>query len=63
MNDPRKVTNQLLDMLDSGQIDASKLAKDLLGYMSEYDVADFAHCEGYVEEEEDDEDEDEDEEG
>lgn len=51
----RKVTDELIDMLDSGAIDAAKLAKELLGYMSEADVADFAHCEGYVEEQEDDE--------
>jgi hypothetical protein len=57
----RRVTVQLLEGLDDGSIDPKKLAKDLLGYMSEADVADFAESEGYVDEDED-EDEDEDDE-
>lgn len=41
--DVRPVTNQLLDLLDQGIIDAEQLSKDLMGYMSEDDVADFAN--------------------
>lgn len=58
----RKATNKLIDMLDSGEIDAAQLAKGLLGYMSEADVADFAESEGYIEEETDEDDSDEDDE-
>lgn len=41
--DVRPVTNQLLELLDQGIIDAEQLSKDLMGYMSEDDVADFAN--------------------
>lgn len=46
----------LLDKLDDGLIDAKKLAQELLNYMSEQDVKDFAESEGYAEPEDEDED-------
>lgn len=39
----RKNTNKILDLLDQGVIDSNKLARDLLGYLSEDDVTDFCH--------------------
>jgi hypothetical protein len=52
----RKVTRQLLEKLESGEIEPLALAKNLLSnFMSEADVADFAHSEGYIEEEKEDE--------
>ena len=39
----RKNTKKLLDLLDQGVIDPNKLARDLLGYLSEDDVTDFCH--------------------
>lgn len=62
MTDVRKATNKLIDMMDEGRIDPSDLAKNLMGYMSEADVADFAQYNEYFFDSED-EDEDEREEG
>ena len=53
--DVRPVTNQLLDLLDQGIIDAEQLSKDLMGYMSEDDVADFARTNDYLLDDEDEE--------
>lgn len=39
----RKNTNKILDLLDQGVIASNKLARDLLGYLSEDDVTDFCH--------------------
>lgn len=47
----RKVTNQLLEMVEDGLIDKTVLIRACLGYMSEADVADMAHAEGFIEEE------------
>ena len=47
----RKVTNQLLAMVEDGLIDKVVLIRTCLDYMSEADVADMAHAEGFIEEE------------
>lgn len=57
----REYTRKLLDMVDSGMIDARQVLRDALNHMSEDEVKDMAETNGYVEEE-DDEDLDEDEE-
>ena len=53
----RKFTNKLIEAVDEGIIDARQLAANLLGYMSERDVEDFARAEGYFEHEEEEEEE------
>jgi len=66
MNDTRstarKVTNKLLEMIEEGVLDRDALILGCLHYMSEDDVADMAHHEGFFEEEEEDEEADEDDE-
>lgn len=47
----RKVTNQLLEMVEDGLINKTALIRACLDYMSEADVADMAHAEGFIEEE------------
>ena len=52
----RKVTNQLLELVDEGVLDAREVLAAALGYMSEADVADMAHSnELILEDDEDDE--------
>jgi len=51
----RKATNELIDFCEQGIISWESVALSCLRYMSEADVADMAHCEGYIEEEENDE--------
>jgi hypothetical protein len=48
----RKATNKLLEMVDDGTLDARKVLLSALNYMSEFDVADMASCEGFIEEDE-----------
>lgn len=57
---PRKYTNQLLELIEDGVLDAETVLKSCLSYMSEADVQDMAESDGYIEEEEE-EDEDEEE--
>ena len=52
----RKFTMKFLDAMDEGWIDPKKLAQNLMGYMSEREVEDFARAEGYFDHEEEDED-------
>lgn len=52
MRDARKTTNKILDGLEGGGIDASKLVKELLGWLSEADVHAFALANDYLFEEE-----------
>jgi len=59
----RPVTTKLLELVEQGAIDKDALIVSCLNYMSEAEVANMAHCEGYVEEEEEPEDEDEDADG
>jgi len=53
----RKVTNQLLELIEEGVIDVQTVLKACLSYMSEADVADMAHSNEFIEEEEDEDDE------
>lgn len=51
----RAYTCALLEMVDEGIIDPIKLVQDLLGWMSESDVAEFALRNEYITNEEDEE--------
>jgi len=52
---PRKVTTQLLEMIEDGILDPQTVLEACLSYMSEDDVADMARAnELLIEEEEDD---------
>jgi hypothetical protein len=53
----REFTSKFLEGMDEGTIDPKVLAQNLLGYMSERDVEEFAHREGYFEHEEETDDE------
>ena len=44
----RRYTCELLDMVEQGMIDKDSLIKDLLGWMSESDVAEFARRNDYI---------------
>jgi len=56
MSRTRKVTNQLLDMIEDGILDPEAVLMACLQYMSEADVADMAHSNEFiVEEDEEDE--------
>ena len=46
----RPVTSELLDMAEQGLIDWETLARDVLGWMSEADVAEFAQRTDYIQE-------------
>lgn len=48
----RKITNQLLEMVDEGLLDPRHVLLCALKYMSEDDVADMAHCNELITEEE-----------
>ena len=50
----RKITNQLLSMVEEGLLDRDTLIRACLDYMSEADVADMAHAEAFVGEDDDD---------
>ena len=52
----RKVTCQLLDMMDQGAIDPKALVEMCLQYMSEADVADMARSNDLLLDEEEEED-------
>jgi len=52
----RKVTNQLLELIEEGILDAQKVLEACLQYMSEADVADMAHDNEFLEEEEEEDD-------
>lgn len=55
----RAYTNKLLEGLQEGLIDGETLAEELLSWISEDDVEEFAKCYEYIEDEEDDEEDDE----
>lgn len=54
----RRYTTELLDMVEQGLVDKDSLIADLLGWMSESDVAEFARRNDYIQDldEEDEED-------
>ena len=47
----RECTNELIELLDEGVIDAKQLAINLLGWLSEDEVKEFAERNGYLVEE------------
>jgi hypothetical protein len=51
----REFTIKFLEGMDEGLIDPKQLAQNLLGYMSEREVEDFARSEGYFAGEEEEE--------
>jgi len=53
----RQYTNQLLEMIDNGILDAETVLRSCLSYMSEAEVQDMAESEEFIEEEEEDEEE------
>ena len=50
----RKVTNQVLEMVDEGILDKDIVILACLQYMSEDEVADMAHINGFLDNEEQD---------
>jgi hypothetical protein len=50
----RKVTNQLLELIDEGALDPRQVLSACLQYMSEHDVADMAHVNELIVDENDD---------
>ena len=53
----RKVTNQLLEMIDEGALDPQTVLEACLSYMSEADVADMAHSNELILEADDEDEE------
>jgi hypothetical protein len=51
--DSRRVTTELLDLVEQGVIDRDNLIRDLLGWMSESDVSEFARRNDYITDDED----------
>jgi hypothetical protein len=47
MSDVRKVTSQLIDLVNDGLLTWEQIAMECLSYMSECQVADMAYC-GYL---------------
>ena len=50
----REYTNKFLERMEEGLINPVVLAQNLLGYMSEREVEEFAHREGSFSDEEED---------
>lgn len=51
----RTVTNQILEMVESGMLDKDTVITACINYMSEAEVADMAHINGFLNEEVQDE--------
>jgi hypothetical protein len=49
----RKVSNQILEMIDEGILDKDTVILACLQYMSEDEVADMAHMNEFLDDEED----------
>lgn len=49
----RVYTCALLDMVEQGVVDRDSLIRDLLAYMSDAEVEDFARSNGYVDDDQD----------
>jgi len=58
----RQATIELHRLMDDGVLTPRQVANACLHYMSEYDVADMASCEGFIEEEEEEEEQEDEEE-
>lgn len=50
----RAYTVALMDMVEQGVVDKDALIQDLLNYMSEHQVQDFAESNGYIDTDEGD---------
>jgi len=59
----RPATSALIDLAEQGVIDWESLARDLMGWMSEHEVSEFARRNDYIRDEEEDAEEEEDEDG
>jgi len=55
----RKFTTKFIEAMDEGFIDPKRLALNLMDYMSEQEVQDFAVSEGYFDCDEEEEEEEE----
>lgn len=53
----REATNRLLEMIEEGLLDRDSVIMSCVKYMSEDEVADMCHCEGFFESEESEESE------
>jgi len=51
-NEARQATRRVIDMAEEGILTWEQVARDCMNYMSESEVADMAHCNGYFEFEE-----------
>ena len=60
MHNSCKNKSKLLELVDDGIIDAHAMLVSCVAYMSEADVADMLHCEGYLDADDDDNDDDDD---
>jgi hypothetical protein len=56
---PREKTEQLLEMIEEGLLDRDDVIMACVKYMSEDDVADMMHINGFDDEEEEEEEEEE----
>lgn len=54
----RRATNAILARIDEGTLDPAETLRNLLGFMSEADVAEFAEAHELVDEPEEDDDND-----
>ena len=54
----REVTNELVELVDEGLLDAYVVLRACLAYMSEDEVADMASCNELYDDEDEEEDED-----
>lgn len=63
MANVRKVTNEILEMIDNGAIDPIQVVQMCLSYMSEADVADMAQANDLSFDDDDDDEEEEEEDG
>lgn len=52
----RQATNRLLEMVDEGLLDRDTVIMAAVKYMSEDEVADMCHINGFFEDEDEDED-------
>ncbi len=59
MANTRKITNQLLELIENGVLDPQVVLEACLSYMSEADVADMAYVNELLDYKDDDEEEEE----
>ena len=58
MHNSCKNKSKLIELVDDGIIDVYTMLVSCVAYMSEADVADMLHCEGYLDADDDDNDDD-----